>query len=426
MMKLTNREKQLVMVLGFVLIGAIYFQFIIKPQSSKLEILETKAVELRDKVNQVNLQISSNNQLNENYKTLHGKTSLLTQKFFNRIQQENHILLINRLLKDSGLSYRVVSYSDQSISEIMKSEGLSNDENYPLNQLVQAYQKSEVKINQEGSREQQIDEKQQNQSPQVELNQQQSNEKAVEKMEANITVEGSYEQILSFIRKVEAQEKKIIIERLTISSGEDEGLIGNISLAFYGIPKLLNTMDNNLHWNTDQTHGKVNPFYEGMSLNNLDNPSKTDDSTITDRNHDFIMTVKPISSDLPTVTLGRAFDNTLESYVYADNQGLEKVDFMIVQKDDKYFFKYRTQRDTYPKDYEENMVEFLPKGKTIVFKVLSKGRNGDADQNGVELTIDNKSDRLLEVKVLGDSASRPRIITANQSGRISIVRSQGE
>jgi type IV pilus assembly protein PilO len=426
MMKLTNREKQLIIVLGFVLFSVVYFQFAIKPQLSKLEMLETKAAELRDKVNQVNLQISSNNQLNENYKTLHGKTSLLTQRFFNRIQQENHILLINKLLKDSGLSYKVVNYSEKSISEIIKSEDSSTDENYPLNQLALAYQNPKVKIIQEESNKQQIEQNQQNTTSQGEPNQQKNNEKAVEKMEANITVNGSYEQILNFIKSIETQEKKIIIEQLTISSGDNSGLTGNISLAFYGIPKLLNTMDNNLNWSTDQTHGKVNPFYKGMSLNNLANPSKTDDDTITDGNYDFIMSVKPISSDLPTVTLGRAFDNTLESYVYADNQGFEKVDFMIIQKDNKYFFKYKTQRDTYPKDYEENMVEFFPKGKTIVFKVLSKGRNGDSDQNGVELIIDNKSDKLLEVLILGDSATRPRIISANHDGRISVVRSQEE
>jgi type IV pilus assembly protein PilO len=152
-------------------------------------------------------------------------------------------------------------------------------------------------------------------------------------------------------------------------------------------------------WVDSIDSGRSNPFYESDVQR---------DQYWTTR-YDFIMNVNPISSDLPTVTLGEVGDYNRESYVYVDRNGVEVVDVEIMQDGENYYYKYKTSMESYPLNYEEEWIEFVPENEYISMQVNSEPRSGADDESGVELNIVNESDIIFYVNILNEDVINPRI-----------------
>ena len=87
---------------------------------------------------------------------------------------------------------------------------------------------------------------------------------------------------------------------------------------------------------------------------------------------DFIASVKSITSDLPTIMIGKANDDLRTTYVYADSNSEENVEMILTQDGDKYYYKYKTSKGTFPANYNGLGAEFVPTSKNIVLNVLSE------------------------------------------------------
>ena len=141
----------------------------------------------------------------------------------------------------------------------------------------------------------------------------------------------------------------------------------------------------------------------------------------TETKSDFVMTAKPIASELHTVTIEKAKDESKQSYIYSDNEEIEQVEFYFTKIDTKYFYKYKTSIETYPKEFS-NSIEFVPNGENIILDIFSQKRGLASDLSGVNIKITNNTDKSVVVNILDDDKNKPRVKILKEKGDISVNR----
>jgi type IV pilus assembly protein PilO len=258
------------------------------------------------------------------------------------------------------------------------------------------------------------------------------NNYSLEHMAISLVVEGSYDQILNLLRKIEYFNKKILIGSLNLISNGSDLISGTITLDIYAIPKLQIKDDEYFTWKSLFEYGKENPFepfgsYVPYKINNGSSlPSNEEgaesDSTAPKKVYDFRAIIKPISSDLPAFIIGDAKERNNKSYLYADNPNNENVEFNVFEKDSKYYYRYKTSNNSYPKDYDNELVEFIPYNNTIEVSIDSQYRNDNTDVNGINITIINNTDLAINVDIKNDDSKRPRVNISKVQGNVKINR----
>ena len=89
---------------------------------------------------------------------------------------------------------------------------------------------------------------------------------------------------------------------------------------------------------------------------------------------------------------------------------------ILTQDRDKYYYKYKTSKGTYPANYESLGTEFVPTAENIGLDILSGKRMNATDNSAITLKIVNKTDRWLVVTISGDDSNNPRVkIDGNKS-----------
>ncbi|MFZ5966248.1 MAG: hypothetical protein ACOYVK_03645 [Bacillota bacterium] len=416
--RLTKREKILLSVLVGTSLIFGYYRYILSPDLSKVAELNARLEETRTKYNQVLIDISPQNKVHEEYKILNNKAMLLSQRLFPEMIQEKIILVLDGMLKDAGLKSKSISFSEKFIGAVPSASSNADAKGYYLKDLAEQYHGSSpvTPAVSDGNNTEAVN------TEQSANNQEDTSKYHLEEMSATLQFEGTYQNLMDFIVKIEDYDKEILIRSVNIANKEDTSMVaGNIILDFYSVEKLHKEDDSFLDWDIQNIYGKDNPFtaYDDYVSGN----QKTD--TVVENNnfkHDFVMTTFPISSDLPSVMIGKSEDKSMKSYVYADNDGYEAVEFQILQKDNQYYFKYKTQRESYPKNYDNDMVTFTPNGKTVSLNIISRDRNSEEDKNGINLSIVNKTDLKLVVDIDNDPSNKPRVNIASKFGNVIVEK----
>ena len=127
-MKLTKRDKQLLIVLLIFGIVALYYQFVYLEQSSKLKELydektskELKLIEMRGKVAKLP---AIDGELEEEKKDILP----LAQKYLGDVNQEDLILMINDFESKSSIKIKEVSFSEvDDFDLVSKEETVKNE-----------------------------------------------------------------------------------------------------------------------------------------------------------------------------------------------------------------------------------------------------------------------------------------------------------
>jgi len=221
----------------------------------------------------------------------------------------------------------------------------------------------------------------------------------VNSISVNVAFESSYSDMLKFIDAIQDNPINIAITNVNTLSPTGDVIQGTMTLNFYSIPKLDGFVEENKDWIWEELiqSGKSNPFLleGGVAFVN-----STSDS------YDFYMSLKPESSDLPTVILGRADDKTRITYVYADSNTMENIELQFKKDNSKYYYKYSTKNSNFPSNGE--WLEFTPVGSSISVKIFSSQRNSKVDSAGVNISVVNTSGLKVKFEIEDDDKSNPR------------------
>lgn len=398
-MKISNREKYLLGLLVAVLIILGYYQLVYLNQTSRLNNLKREKAEVEQKYNTIMATVNQLDNKKESVKILTSKVVDKSKNLYPDTVQEKLILEIDQLLKDAKVKGNI-NFSDFTVKPIeTKEKSKETKVENSLQPFVNQYKGVNSESNsttQDGS---QTSTESTNSKDVLNVNQ----------VKVTLNYKASYEALTDLIKKIEVHKKKIVLSNLTINGSGSE-LSGSLTLEFYGVPKIDNEDDDYFKWTLSNQYGKSNP-YNGNSTGNI---SKSQSAS------DFILSARSFDSDLATVTLRYAKDSSLKSSVYADNEGNEDVEINLIQESGKYYYRFKTSKESYPKNYSDK-IEFTPSGDNINIQILSNIRVSSQDKAGVNLNVINKTDRTANVTIKGDDAVTPRVYVKSEGTSVNTV-----
>lgn len=425
-MNKNNKDKIRILILGIIIIGFGYYKYVYVPQVTIIDSKTKQESAIKEKFNSNMNIINSMENRKSDVKILKAKISNKSISFYPVISEEHIILELDQLLKDSnlkgGITFQpIVSDGVEASKNDIKSLGESS-----LKAIVDKYNNSS-KIN---VKTEQSKDNNENDSTNVEINNNgtsndniisnskvsNTNDKTnskdkniIQYLKCELKVEGSYSSLDKLLNTIDKNEKKIVVNSIKINQDAKESIKGTIGLEFYSIPKINNELESYLKWKLNNEYGKNLLFSNTLSSANVEGSNDTSD---------FIASIKSVSSDLPTVTFGNVNDLFRTTYVYADSNSEETVEIILNQDKDKYYYKYKTSRGSYP--LSEAGIEFVPSSKNIILSVLSEERMGSNDKSELKLKITNKTDKLVDVNITGDDKADPRVTVDGDGNNISV------
>ncbi|WP_270852629.1 type 4a pilus biogenesis protein PilO [Clostridium tertium] len=425
-MNISKREKYLIEILLTVLICFVYYQFIYTKQVGKLATKRAEKNQVEQRYNDVMDNISKLDSKEENLKILKSTVLDKSKSLYPTIMQEKIIIELDKLLNDSGLKgniafspVEVASVEKMVSPEIQKAES-------SLKAIADEYsgdatkdETSNIESNNENNNtstegnEGQVPQDSQEVSPE-------QNGATSEQLKVAINFSGSYESLKKFISSVQNYERKIVITNITISSKSQEELTGVMNLEFHAVPKLSDEDMEYLIWTLNNVYGKEILFSSGAA-------SGAYASTIEEQNNkedinDFVMMLRSSLSELPTVTIGRAKDESRESYIYSDNDKVEEVEISFDEANGKTYYKYKTAGSYYPKDNSSEGKEFTSKSDDIVLEIISEKRGGSSDNSGIKLKVVNNTSKNIEIIIKDDDTTNPRVSVTSEGNTVNVTK----
>ena len=403
-MKMSQREKYLLTIVGCILVGVLYYQFLYTSQKEKLELAKNQLMEVQARHDQVMSNIAT---LPKRQKDIKGLTASITERtssYYPTLIQEKIILELNEIIEETGIT---ASFSFSPITAQSVQPLSAGDYSAPQSTL-------EPLVNELASINQDLEDIETYEV--TENSTLESSSATAEVLTVSMTFSGSYETIKTFIDTIQSWNYNLIITNLSLSPQTDNEVAGSFNLEFYGLPKLQLQDQDYLTWTLENTYGKEMPFSSGVA----DGAYHTTLEELMElgvRVNDLMMVVRSTTSDMPTVTVGKANDETRESYLFSESSEVENVEIQFLQKDDKYYYKYSLGDQNYPQNDQE--IEFSPLSSTINLQILSEERVTVSDQSGVNLKIINQTDKTVDVEIKNDDTVTPRIIIV-KDGSINI------
>ncbi len=382
-MKINQREKILLVVLVIAVLGYLFYNFVYISNQEKIAFLEEEVEIKNNQVEELMKSIEESEELNTKFKELNFEISDMSKVYLPDLDQEKLIIFIDEKLNEYRIDTLSMNFNSPSVVTINYEEALyDKGYRYRLEELKDIYLGNQLIDDN-------VEENQAEDLPQ-------SN---ADNLQLGIDFTADYYDLLKFIDDMQNNKFEITLSNLSLAVGENNIISGSLLIDIYSIPKLHEHDYVNWIWTDFIDSGRSNPFYESDVQR---------DQYWTTR-YDFVMNVKPISSDLPTITLGEEDDYSRDSYVYADSNGLENVDIEVMQESERYYYKYRTSIQSFPSNYDNEWIEFVPENEYISMQINSEERSDIDDQAGAALNIVNETDILFYVNILNEDLANPRV-----------------
>lgn len=360
-MKISERDKLLLMILGVVVIVALYVVLLLPQMLDKIEVLKAENVKLEQEVIEVKNLVN----VKTDYKNSHAKFVPFQEKILHKLDQERIILTLDRLLIESNLRAEGISFNDENEKSEKGNPMLAN----------------------------------------------------LSCMETELEFKGNYDGFSKFLEKIGNNNKKIVIKEveLGVESKEEttvNNFKGRIVLQFYA--SNLNLANDEEPWVLPKTAGTNNPFIKTSSVStNVSTGNQTSPNNTAIEPYDLVLTAKAFSADYPTVMMGTNNDLLGESFIFADNEGVEDVELRLYKQNDEYKCEYKTKANSY-----SGTIPFVSGDNQVVLKINSSPRTDAKDKSGVKITLINETDKQLVVKTINEDESKPRVDVVKQEGNI--------
>lgn len=407
-MKISNKEKMMLFILGIIVVGFGYYNFIYLVQTSKIEGKIKEETEIKQKYENAKITIDTLEDKKNDVDLLKVKVEGQAKPFYPVINEEHIILELDKLLKDNNLEGKIkfepivsagVEKADKANQILAKSSLQPIVDKYKNKNSEDSNSKTANSTNKSNAENNSNADKSKEEKKDT-----------LQYVKVQVSFEGSYDGLSKLLTTIRENERKIVVNSVKLSSDTAKGIKGTLNLEIYSVPKISDEIEDYLKWDFNNTYGKDVPFIaeKENQFFNIGNTTSALTSTSTSnevaRTNDFIASVKSITSDLPKIMLGKANDDMRTSYVYGNSNSEEPVEMILTQDGDKYYYKYKTSKQSFPANYDGLGEEFAPKSKDIVLKILSENKLSGNDNSRMRIKILNKTDKDVQVNISGDDS----------------------
>lgn len=390
-MKLSRREKILISILLLAVVVYFGYQFVPFDRVFKLSALEQEYSQKKSTYDSMSQNIILKANYEKNVQELSDEINNINM--LPELNQQQIIVFLNKYLVNNKLDANNISFTDATAVPV--------DVLTPKNEHGQKSSFDTIMDTINGSSDALANTNEsKTEAPKDTTNAQAKDALTVNSVSVNVAFESSYSDMLKFIDSIQNNPIDIAITNINTLSQEDGLLQGTMTLNFFAVPKLEGFVEQNKDW-----------IWEDLMQSGKSNPFLLEGGTVfvgsTSNSFDFYMSLKPESSDLPTVILGRADDKTRATYVYADSNTMENIELQFKKENSKYYYKYSTKNSKFPSNGE--WLEFSPVGSSIYVKVFSSQRNSKVDSAGANINIVNTSGLKVRFEIEDDDKSSPRV-----------------
>ncbi|HHD2964143.1 TPA: hypothetical protein ACOTJ5_001395 [Clostridium perfringens] len=404
-MKINKREKTLLFVLALGVVGFGYYKVVWDYQYNKLKDLKSKELKVKEEYNHDVKMVNSTEPNKEEINIFNSEIQNLTSGFYSNISQPNIILELNNLMNDANVK-GTMSFSEIKTMPVMDkqdgdSSSKSEDDENPnqIQGIVNDYNNITDKKKNE-------DNKDKKQEEIYNLSQ----------MTVSLSVNGTYDNVMKFMKSIEENPKHINILNFNLSAQTDGNVSANMNIQLVAIPKIDASKEE--FTTADEKYGKENPFSGASVAGTGTIENELENSKVK---NDFLMTVRPINSDLPTIVLGKSGDKDKKTYLNNDENSVSNIEMYISGDNGKYYYKYKVEGKSYPTKFEGNGEEFKPNGNDINFEIFSEKRVNKDDKSGANIKIVNSSDKEVNLIINKDDEKSPRVNVTTE-GKVKVIK----
>ena len=403
-MKMSQREKNLLIIVSCVLVAVLYFQFIFVPKQDEIAQLENELFDVQTRYDQVMQNINSLQSRKEKIKKITASISESTSTLYPTLIQEKIILALDELINETGVM-ATIGFSQISAQAVQPfTGGTYESPQSSLSSLANEYAAltTDETVTEESVKNDSLV----------------TSNSTVEVMSIGLSFTGTYEVVKAFIDAIQSWEYNLVLSNLSLTPLNETEVSGSTTLEFYAVPKLSDQDQEYLEWTLENTYGKELPFSSGAASGVY---SSTMEQLLASgvKVYDFMMLVRSSASDLPAVTIGKALDESRESYLFTDKNEVEPVTITFKQEGEKYYYRYETSEGVYPSN-EELGIEFTPVNETIEMQIMSESRVEATDQVGVQLKVINETDLVVNIDIKDDDTVAPRLSVNSEGFTVNV------
>ncbi len=381
-MKLSERDKKLLLVLIIVVIVCVPYFFVIQPMLDKVNSLSQEISQLDAEVKyreELALQEGAYGEASE--KLAMAETELLS-RFPSDLPQEASILFIHNTEQIIPISLYQVAFGDDVAAQVT-----SAAEEQAIQEVEEATgDTTQTEV---------IEDNTQTTSVGLGLTGLQA--------QTRFTYDAGYEEFKSFLKYITEYHDRMVITELEASySGEMELVSGNITLNQYALKGEERNAVQFLE--PEMIQGTTNVFKQA---------SGNFDTTVQEATPDFFILLNQPEADVDAVIVGQSNDVTESTYLSSSKNDKQQVDIYFAGETGKYNAYYEIGKTK----FDEAGVDFDKNGN-IELQIISSPRLDDTDKVEISLNIYNDSDAIVKVTTINDDEEKPRVTVKGTEGDV--------
>ena len=383
-MKLSERDRKLLLILVIVIIVCVPYFFIIQPLMDKVDSLGKEISDLNAQVKYREELALMEEEYGKAAEQMAAMETELLSKFPSDLPQEASILFIHNTEQVIPISLYQVAFGDDVAAQVTSAaeEQAIEDVEAETGDTTQ----TEV-----------IEDNTQTTSLGLGLTGIQT--------QTRFAYDAGYEEFKDFLKYIADYHDRMVITELEASySGEMNLVSGNLTLSQYALKgEGRNTVQ---FLEPNMIQGTTNVFKQA---------SGNFDTTEVAASPDFFILLNQPGADVDAIIVGQSNDVTESTYLSSPKNAKQEVNIYFEGETGKYNAYYEIGKTK----YDDAGVDFDKDGN-IELQIISSSRLDDSDKVEISLNIYNTSDAIVKVTTLNDDAEKPRVTIKGTEGDIII------
>lgn len=238
-MKVSKREKIMLLVLVLILAGVAYYMFFVKKHRAEMEELQSNLELERERKSVMQMVLLQSKKLDLEIEEMEKEIKNLSKDKYASFVQENQTVLVRRLSRDTGLKIKSMTFEETSMTMDEVSPGYTQKKQ---EEAEKAAAEANAGVNVTSSTDAEpagdgTDAASQEQAPPTEP-EDSGPPKEVDSLSVVVDFDGTYEQVDAYLKKIAGYEKKIVVSNLSFNSQVEGKQDGTMTIRFFAIRDL--------------------------------------------------------------------------------------------------------------------------------------------------------------------------------------------
>lgn len=233
-----------------------------------------------------------------------------------------------------------------------------------------------------------------------------------------LSYDAQYNDFKNLIAYINNYYSKNTIDSISMAYDSNEDIVsGTMTVSTYCIT------GSNRSFTTpkiDLPVGTKNIFFSSTFFPTIIAKNDTEGAYILS-DYDYYLLLNAPSSDMSACVMGQKGDLTGDSILSSNENTVQQVVIKVWGSNGNYKITYKIGNQNYPALNPGGGVSFTA-GDTLDILIMSSARMTTADKSGANISIVNDTDMDLNVKVVDDDATLPRVNITESTGIVNVYK----